>query len=97
MWRGVTYDFFQFTQLQLAVAAVLGIEAGYYFHHATSLHIYESDFDAADKCRTSKIERPFQQKAFVHVPKGFLNPADAWGALQADVVNDRAIYMDALG
>jgi thymidylate synthase len=46
-WRGLTYDVFVFTQLQLAVAAVLNLPVGEYTHHTTSLHIYESDFDAA--------------------------------------------------
>jgi hypothetical protein len=45
VWLGVAYDFFQFTQLQLSVAKALGLEAGPYYHHADSLHIYERDWD----------------------------------------------------
>ena len=48
VWWGLAYDVFQFTQLQLTVARQLGIEAGKYYHHDTSLHIYERDWDKVD-------------------------------------------------
>lgn len=47
VWLGSAYDFFQFTRVQIAMASVLGIEPGTYAHHVGSLHIYESNFDAA--------------------------------------------------
>lgn len=43
VWLGLTYDVFQFTQLQWCVALVLGIEPGSYTHIALSLHLYERD------------------------------------------------------
>lgn len=46
VWWGLAYDVFQFTQLQLSLAAQLGVEAGTYFHVSNSLHMYERDFDA---------------------------------------------------
>ena len=49
LWWGTAYDVFQFTQLQLTVARILGIEPGPYFHHANSLHLYARDFEAATK------------------------------------------------
>ena len=48
-WWGLAYDVFQFTQLQLTVARVLGIEAGEYRHHAISLHVYERDVPAIEE------------------------------------------------
>lgn len=48
VWWGVPYDLFQFTQLQLTLAAVLGIEAGEYVHQAGSLHIYERNLEESD-------------------------------------------------
>lgn len=48
VWWGLTYDAFQFTQLQLAVAGVLGIVPGEYRHHAISLHAYERDWSKID-------------------------------------------------
>jgi thymidylate synthase len=47
-WWGTPHDWGQLSQLQLAMANVLDIEAGDYYHHAVSLHLYERDYDKAD-------------------------------------------------
>lgn len=47
VWMGLPYDVFQFTQLQLTVANLLGVPVGSYWHHANSLHIYKRDLDRA--------------------------------------------------
>ena len=65
-WRGLAYDVFQFTQLQLAVAAVLGILPGPYHHHATSLHLYEADWEKAEICRTSKVTEDWRHLGVVN-------------------------------
>lgn len=52
VWRGFSLDAFVFTQLQLAVAGFLGYDVGPYYHHASSLHIYESDIDSVKNLRT---------------------------------------------
>lgn len=49
VWWGLAYDVFQFTQLQLTVARQLDIETGSYYHHDTSLHIYERDWDKVEQ------------------------------------------------
>lgn len=49
VWLGVPYDIFMFTQLQHTAAFILGLPAGQFVHHATSLHIYESDLSKVDK------------------------------------------------
>lgn len=54
VWWGLTYDAFQFTQLQLTVAHALNVPHGPYFHHAVSLHAYERDFEAITKLRYPK-------------------------------------------
>jgi len=41
VWLGFPYDVFQFTQLQLTMARILGVEPGIYRHTAWSLHLYE--------------------------------------------------------
>lgn len=46
VWWGLTYDAFQFTQLQLCLARALDLEPGPYHHHAVSLHVYERDLEA---------------------------------------------------
>lgn len=48
VWLGAAYDFFQFTQVQIAMASVLGIEPGKYAHHVGSLHIYEQHYGPAE-------------------------------------------------
>ena len=45
---GTTYDVFVFTTIQKVFANTLGIPVGKYYHTATSLHMYERDFE---KCR----------------------------------------------
>jgi thymidylate synthase len=47
VWRGLPYDLFQFTQLQLTVANVLDLQPGRYRHHTYSLHLYAEDADEA--------------------------------------------------
>jgi thymidylate synthase len=46
-WLGFPYDVFQFTQLQLSVARAMNIEPGVYRHTAMSMHIYETNWQAA--------------------------------------------------
>jgi len=53
VWLGLAYDAFQFTQVQLTIARVLGIEPGPYYHHAVSMHLYERDERAARKLSRS--------------------------------------------
>lgn len=43
LFSGVTYDVFQFGQIQAALANVLAVPVGVYHHHATSLHAYVDD------------------------------------------------------
>lgn len=47
LFLGTPYDVFQFTQLQLTIANVLGVEPGSYHHSAASLHLYEKHWDRA--------------------------------------------------
>ena len=58
VWLGAAYDFFQFTRVQLALCSILGVEPGAYSHHVGSLHIYETNIDAAQNNlkKTDKIE-----------------------------------------
>lgn len=49
VWLGVPYDIFMFTQLQHTIAFILGLPVGQFAHHATSLHIYETDLPKVDK------------------------------------------------
>lgn len=59
-WLGLAYDAFQFTQLQLTAARILGVEPGVYVHRANSLHVYQDDLDAGlvDRLRVSGEPKP---------------------------------------
>lgn len=48
VWWGLSYDAFQFTQLQCTVARALNVAVGEYVHTAGSMHIYERDFAKID-------------------------------------------------
>jgi thymidylate synthase len=58
VWLGVPYDLFMFTQIQLSLARQLGVPAGKYVHHATSLHIYRRDLNAAGMLTTVAADHP---------------------------------------
>jgi thymidylate synthase len=45
VWHGLTYDAFVFNQLQRTVARMLMVDVGTYYHHATSLHVYEKQWE----------------------------------------------------
>lgn len=72
-WYGLPYDVFAFSQLQCTAAALLGMEPGTYYHHATSLHLYQKDWDAAqglaidlgppDPARPMGLTGPFMDDA----------------------------------
>lgn len=49
VWLGLPYDMFQFTQLQLTLCHILGVEPGGYRHHAWSMHLYERDLVASER------------------------------------------------
>jgi len=48
LFRGVPYNFVQFTVLQEVIAGWLGLEVGSYDHLSGSLHVYEDDFGSLE-------------------------------------------------
>jgi len=56
VWLGLAYDAFVFTQVQLTIAQILGVPAGPYIHHASSLHLYEAQYDLVPNLMKSKKE-----------------------------------------
>lgn len=71
LWTGTAYDCWQFGQLQAALAHVLGIPVGMYYHRATSLHIYTRDLP-----RLQEIARTYE-----HVPNERETPGPDWETL----------------
>ena len=55
IFLGYRNDMFCFTELQKQLAAELGVDAGDYIHFASSLHLYEKDFERARTVEKSKI------------------------------------------
>lgn len=76
IWWGASYDIFQFTQVQLTMAHVLGVEPGPYHHRANSLHAYERDFPAIEN-----LHEPNSEKLKNH-PMGFDGELTVSGAQQ---------------
>ena len=75
---GLSYDAFQFTQLQLTMANLLRLEAGPYQHHATSFHLYGRDTGVLDRMHLTDVTtKP------TDLPKGFGTDATSWYDVQA--------------
>ena len=55
---GFPHDVFCFTMIQELVARALGIQVGTYRHFATSLHLYERDFDSAKQYLLEGFQSP---------------------------------------
>ena len=71
-WRGFPYDVFQFTQLQQAAAACLAVPVGTYYHHVTSFHLYEENYEDVDRLTSSSqapIEGVFTDVIFPYDPE----------------------------
>ena len=49
VWLGLPYDLFQFAQLHMTIANSLGLDYGMYRHTALSMHLYETDVEAAEQ------------------------------------------------
>lgn len=49
IWMGVPYDMFSFCALQMLMAMEIGVKVGEYTHYAGSLHLYERDYQTAQK------------------------------------------------
>lgn len=56
LYFGFSFDVPYFTSLQKYVAESLGLEMGTYTHFATSMHIYERDFDKFEKVINKQVE-----------------------------------------
>lgn len=80
VWWGLAYDVFQFTQLQLTMANLLGIPAGKYFHHVNSLHVYGRN---AIEVEELGIQPALDGRLY---PKGIpANPhTDGWDSVAVD-------------
>jgi len=49
VWLGLPYDIWAFTCIQQLIAEALNLKLGWYQHSAMSMHLYEKNYDAANK------------------------------------------------
>jgi thymidylate synthase len=59
-YRGLPHDVFAFTMLQELVANSLGVKLGTYKHYVGSLHLYESDLEAAQQYLDDGFQESFE-------------------------------------
>ena len=57
LFRGVPYNFIQFTSLQEVLAGWLDVELGSYNHISDSLHLYDRDAELFNVNLSSSVER----------------------------------------
>jgi thymidylate synthase len=86
VWRGLPYDVFQFSQLQLTAATLLALPVGTYYHMAWSLHLYETDLAAVDEMLSltpSKLPvDTSHDDSHFYQPRGFGRPRDSLSDVQ---------------
>ena len=75
VWWGTAYDVFQFTQLQITTARMLGIDVGPYHHYANSMHTYQRDWDSIHKLHSAT-----DNLSWTSLPHGFYS-RDGFGGL----------------
>jgi thymidylate synthase len=87
VWLGVPYDIFMFTQLQHTAAYILGLPAGQFVHHATSLHIYETDLSKVDGLDANPPDLDFVQATQgIELPMGVVSGVDTRGVTSGDTL-----------
>lgn len=88
VWTGTTYDLPAMTRIQSAVAWALDVPVGTYVHTAHSLHIYESNMEAASNlvAATTPAKHPpmlgddlaFEMESMNGVITSEMTPSDRW-------------------
>jgi thymidylate synthase len=73
-YKGLPHDVFCFTMLQEVVARTLGLELGKYKQFVGSLHLYDSDCDAAQRYLSEGVQST--------VPMPPMPIGDPWPALR---------------
>lgn len=68
IFKGLTFDVFQFTLLQELMAAELGVELGTYTHIDNNLHVYENDIPKIRQMLDSGTVEP---ELLPPIPKDF--------------------------
>lgn len=75
-WLGIPYDFFQFTQLQLSLAHLIGVAPGRYTHTTWSLHLYEEHMELVPAVTTGGDTAVYQPEGIDGVKFGSASVED---------------------
>jgi thymidylate synthase len=68
VFKGLPYNFVQFTSLQEVLAGWVGVEPGTYTHFSDSLHVYEQDMDLAFNSSRVPVARSIESLALPSGP-----------------------------
>lgn len=71
VFKGLPYNFVQFTTLQEVLAGWIGVEPGAYTHYADSLHLYDEDAESA--LASTRVHVVASQESLAH-PKHEADP-----------------------
>jgi thymidylate synthase len=68
VFKGLPYNFVQFTSLQEVLAGWVGVEPGTYTHFSDSLHVYEQDMDLTFNSSRVPVARSIESLALPSGP-----------------------------
>jgi thymidylate synthase len=88
VWKGLPYNFVQFTTLQEVIAGWIGVEPGAYTHFSDSLHVYEEDADAAFSSAEIAVGRNTDSLA---LPKSLADPLWAEMNRRVDLLSENRV------
>lgn len=81
IFRGLPYDLFQFSQLQMSLCRALNWIPGGYRHVTNSLHVYEVDLDAIERvadCGINQIPLGKSRARGIGMRDAAIAPTDMW-------------------
>ncbi|MHB8523784.1 MAG: thymidylate synthase [Limisphaerales bacterium] len=93
IFRGLPYNFVQFTAMQEIVAGWLGLKLGSYNHVSDSLHVYERDLD---KINPSEGVCLIENMDSLALPKAEFDVVFAELERQCNAVTDEALVAESL-
>jgi len=93
IFRGLPYNFVQFTAMQEIMAGWLGLNVGTYNHFSDSLHIYERDLGCIEAVQPVKIDK---NTDLLVLPRAEFDLVFADLECQANMVTDERVRSNSL-
>lgn len=90
-WHGLAYDAFVFNQLQRSLARSLAVPLGTYYHHDTSLHVYQEHWEL-----TGGLKQPEDEPSQILAAHGIGRGPDTFEntAARARTIGDGGLLRD---